>query len=89
MYKQYLYVTSGQNEMWSEYTMYSSMYDNNLYFKYKCSQYVAIRQIWACHTDNIMRHGLKSSYICHMAYKYYLYGMPIFDVVTHIANICT
>jgi len=29
------------DKMWSEYTMYSSMYDNNLYFKYKCSQYAS------------------------------------------------
>ena len=29
------------NKMWSEYTMYSKTYDNNLYFKYKCSWYAS------------------------------------------------
>jgi len=29
------------DKMWSRYTMYSSMYNNNLYFKYKCSQYAS------------------------------------------------
>jgi hypothetical protein len=29
------------DKMQSEYTMYSKMYDNNLYFKYKCSRYAS------------------------------------------------
>jgi hypothetical protein len=29
------------DKMQSEYTMYSKTYDNNLYFKYKCSRYAS------------------------------------------------
>ena len=44
---------------------------------------VTIRQMWACHIDNIYTScdTEKSGYMCHMTYKYYLYGMPIFDVL--------
>ena len=59
------------DKMWFEYTMYSSMYNNNLYFKYKCSQYAsqyikcghAIQIIFIRHVTQIkewlyMSHGV-------------------------------
>jgi len=68
------------DKMWSEYAMYSNMYDNNLYFKYKslqyASQYITYRrylydmwQVW------------KSDYMLHVTYKDLLYAMPTFDVL--------
>jgi hypothetical protein len=53
------------DKMWSEYAMYSNLYDNNLYFKYKSSQY-ASQYIKYGHIEDI--------YMSRDNYKEWLYA---------------